>query len=43
VINYKDFVECGSFAQAKEKGLLRLESKEYIVCDGDIINFKFSV
>ncbi|UCB57533.1 MAG: redox-regulated ATPase YchF [Candidatus Omnitrophota bacterium] len=43
VINYKDFVECGSFAKAKEKGLLRLESKEYPVQDGDIINFKFSV
>ena len=43
VINYKDFTECGSFAKAKEKGLLRLESKEYAVQDGDIINFKFSV
>ena len=43
VINYRDFVECGSFAKAKEKGLLRLESKEYPVRDGDIINFKFSV
>ena len=43
VINYKDFVECGSFARAKEKGLLRLESKEYPVRDGDIINFRFSV
>jgi GTP-binding protein YchF len=43
VINYKNFVECGSFAKAKEKGLLRLESKEYPVQDGDIINFKFSV
>ncbi|GAH55337.1 unnamed protein product, partial [marine sediment metagenome] len=40
-INYRDFVECGSFAQAKDKGLLRLESKEYPVRDGDIINFKF--
>ena len=43
VINYKNFIECGSFAKAKEKGLLRLESKEYPVQDGDIINFKFSV
>jgi GTP-binding protein YchF len=43
VINYKDFIECGSFAKAKEKGLLRLESKEYPVQDADIINFKFSV
>ncbi|MBN3038145.1 MAG: redox-regulated ATPase YchF [Candidatus Omnitrophica bacterium] len=43
VVNYKDFIECGSFTNAKEKGLLRLEGKEYIVQDGDIINFKFSV
>lgn len=43
VINYKDFIECGSFAKAKEQGLLRLESKEYPVQDADIINFKFSV
>ncbi|MBU4141075.1 MAG: DUF933 domain-containing protein [Candidatus Omnitrophica bacterium] len=42
-INYRDFVECGSMALAREKGLLRLESKEYPVQDGDIINFKFSV
>ncbi|MFC1631492.1 DUF933 domain-containing protein [Candidatus Omnitrophota bacterium] len=43
VINHKDFAACGGFPQAKEKGLLRLESKEYVVSDGDIINFKFSV
>ncbi len=43
VINYQDFAKCGSFAKAKEQGLLRLESKEYPVQDGDIINFKFSV
>ena len=43
VINYQDFIKCGSFAKGKEKGLLRLESKEYPVQDADIINFKFSV
>ncbi|MCQ9208640.1 MAG: DUF933 domain-containing protein [Omnitrophica bacterium] len=43
VINYQDFIQSGSFAKAKEKGLLRLESKEYLVQDGDIINFKFNV
>ncbi|MBN2097751.1 MAG: redox-regulated ATPase YchF [Candidatus Omnitrophica bacterium] len=42
-INYQDFINCGSFAQAKERGLLRLEGKDYLVQDGDIINFKFSV
>lgn len=42
-IGYEDFLKLGSFAQAKEKGLLRLEGKDYIIRDGDIINFKFSV
>lgn len=43
IIGYEDFFELGSFAKAKENGILRLESKDYIVQDGDIINFKFSV
>lgn len=43
VIGCGDFFACGSFTRAKEKGLLKLEGKEYIVQDGDIINFKFSV
>ena len=43
VINYKDLVECGSSAAAKEKGLMRLEGKEYIVKDGDVILFRFNV
>lgn len=43
VINYKDFMECKDFNEAKKRGLLRLEGKDYVVQDGDIINFKFSV
>jgi len=43
VVTYCDFIKCGSFAEAKNKGLLRLEGKEYIVKDGDIITFKFNV
>jgi len=43
VINYNDFVNCGTFQEAKNKGLLKLEGKEYIVRDGDIIDFKFNV
>ena len=43
VINYKDLVECGSSAAAKEKGLMRLEGKEYVVRDGDVILFRFNV
>lgn len=43
-INYDKFIECGgSMAQAKEKGLLRSEGKEYVVKDGDICNFLFNV
>jgi len=37
VIGYKEFVEIGSEAKAREKGLLRTEGKEYIVQDGDIL------
>jgi len=40
VINYDKFIEAGSWAKAREKGLLRTEGKDYIVCDGDIIEFK---
>jgi len=44
VISYDHFKECGySSTTAKEKGLWRLEGKEYIVQDGDIINFRFAV
>jgi GTP-binding protein YchF len=40
VVNYKDYVEAGSMAACKDKGLLRLEGKEYIVKDGDILNIR---
>lgn len=40
VINWQDFVECGSEAGAKEKGLMRLEGKDYEVQDGDICYFR---
>ncbi len=44
VISFNDFKEYeGSFNTAKQKGLLRLEGKDYIVQDGDIINFKFNI
>ena len=43
VINYKDLLECGGTTQAKEKGLVRLEGKDYIVQDGDVILFRFNV
>ncbi len=43
VINWKDLVEIGSEVTAKEKGLIRLEGKEYVVQDGDSMLFKFNV
>ncbi|MDF1578219.1 MAG: redox-regulated ATPase YchF [Desulfobulbales bacterium] len=43
IIAYKDFIECGGEAGAKDKGLWRLEGKEYIIRDGDCINFRFNV
>ena len=42
-ISFDKFIEVGSFAKAKEKGLLRSEGKQYIVNDGDIIDFRFNV
>ncbi len=43
VISYDDLVKCGSVAEARKKGVLRLEGKEYIVQDGDVITFLFNV
>jgi len=43
IVSYDTLIECGSMVQAKEKGLVRLEGKEYVVQDGDIILFKFNV
>jgi len=43
VVNYKDLLEQGSLAAAREKGLVRMEGKEYVVQDGDNILFRFNV
>ncbi len=43
VINYQQLLDCGSYAAAREKGLIRIEGKEYIVQDGDVILFRFNV
>lgn len=43
VIKYDDYVEYGSEAAIKEAGKLGVEGKEYIVCDGDIMHFRFNV
>ena len=42
-VAYDDLVSCGSVAAAREKGLYRMEGKEYVVKDGDVIEFRFNV
>jgi len=43
VVSFDDLMKCGSMASAKEKGLVRLEGKDYIMNDGDIVLFRFNV
>jgi len=43
VISYEDFIACGGESGAKEAGKNRLEGKEYIVSDGDVMHFRFNV
>ena len=42
-VAYDDLLKCGSVAAAREKGLYRMEGKEYLVKDGDVLLFKFNV
>ena len=43
IVSYDDLMACGTYNAAKEKGLVRLEGKDYVVQDGDIILFRFNV
>ena len=43
VVNYEDLLREGSLSAAREKGLVRMEGKEYVVTDGDVILFRFNV
>ena len=43
IVSYEDLVSCGSRKAASEKGLARLEGKEYIMQDGDVVDFRFNV
>ncbi len=43
IIGYDDLVACGSRKAASEKGLARLEGKEYVMQDGDVVDFRFNV
>ncbi|GAJ24781.1 unnamed protein product, partial [marine sediment metagenome] len=43
VISYEDLVKCGSLSEARKRGVLLLEGKNYIVQDGDVVTFLFNV
>jgi len=43
VVSYEDLISAGSMNAAREKGLLRLEGKDYVVADGDVMHFRFNV
>ena len=43
VVAYEDFIAFGSESKCKEAGKLRLEGKDYVVKDGDIVHFRFAV
>ena len=43
IVNYDDLISLGSVAAARDKGLVRLEGKDYVMRDGDVVNFRFNV
>jgi GTP-binding protein YchF len=43
VVSYDDLLRAGSYAAAREQGLLRLEGKEYVMQEGDVVHFRFNV
>ncbi len=43
IVAYEDLIRCGSYAAAREKGLVRSEGKEYVMHDGDVTLFRFNV
>lgn len=43
IVSFTDLIECGSMADAKAKGKVRMEGKEYVMADGDVVEFRFNV
>mgnify|MGYP004703291733 FL=1 len=43
IVSYDELVECGSMQVAKERGLVRMEGKDYVMKDGDVVLFRFNV
>ncbi|HEX6567367.1 MAG TPA: DUF933 domain-containing protein [Chthoniobacterales bacterium] len=42
-MSFSDLIQLGSFAKAREAGKLRIEGKDYVVQDGDVMEFRFNV
>ncbi|MBQ7524599.1 MAG: DUF933 domain-containing protein, partial [Alphaproteobacteria bacterium] len=42
-VSWQDYVDCGGEQKAKQAGKLRLEGKDYVVQDGDVMHFRFNV
>ena len=43
IVSFDDLISCGSIADAKSKGKVRMEGKEYVMADGDVVEFRFNV
>ena len=43
IVSYDELLRAGSYAAAREQGLLRLEGKEYVMQEGDVVHFRFNV
>ena len=43
IVSFTDLIDCGSMADAKAKGKVRMEGKEYVMADGDVVEFRFNV
>ena len=43
VVSFDDLIEAGSMAEAKARGKVRIEGKEYVMADGDVVEFRFNV
>ena len=43
IVSYADLVDAGSMAEAKSRGKVRIEGKDYVMADGDVVEFRFNV
>jgi ribosome-binding ATPase YchF (GTP1/OBG family) len=43
IVGFDDLMEAGSMAEAKSKGKVRIEGKDYVMRDGDVVEFRFNV